>query len=145
MITDENSEARPVARVSQHRPAPFVLPDDPKLATAALTALIRGSDSVECASAIEALTARAAQLADLDPEEAIISLAEQLVPVEALWHRMAAESVAARTPEARAIYARLAISALGAYSRLQTLVIGLRLQSKGKARVVLTDDGGDDS
>ena len=67
----EMQEAVPVARFSQHRPAAIQLPDDPRLATAAVLAYVNGSDTIERGAAIEALTARAALLADPDPGEAI--------------------------------------------------------------------------
>ena len=56
-----------------------------------------------------------------------------------------AESVATKNADARGKYVKLALSSQSAYSRTQALVIGLRLQRKGNARVTLTDTVDDDS
>lgn len=143
MNDDERQEARPVARFSQHRPAAIQLPDDPKFATAAVLAYVNGADGIERAAAIEALTARAAMLSDADPDEAIAALAEQLPVLNAMFLLFTAESVAAKNPDARAKFVKLALSAQNAYARTQVLVIGLRLQSRGNAHVALA--AGDDS
>lgn len=144
MNTDETSESRPITRFSQHRPNPIQLPDDPKLATAAVLGFVLGQDGIDRAAAIEALTARAATLSNAEPDEAIEALAEQLQILNAMFLVFTAEAVAAKSFEARAKYVKIALGAQSAYSRTQALVIGLRLQAKGKAQVKLTDADGDD-
>ena len=139
MNNDELQKARPMARFS-HRPPAMQLPDDPHLAAAAVLAFINGADGIERASAIEALTARAALLADANPDEAIAALAEQLPVLNALFLVFSAESAAAKNPDARGKFVKLALSAQNAYARTQALVIGLRAQSAGLARVTLTDE-----
>ena len=141
----ETQDTRPVARFSSHRPAAIQLPDDPQLATAAVLAYVNGADGIERAAAIEALTARAALLSDADPRQAITALAEQLPVLNAMFLIFTAESVATKNAEARAKYVKLALSSQNAYARTQALVIGLRLQTKGNARVALSDDRRDDS
>ena len=145
MNDDEVQGMRQVARFSAHRPTAIHLPDDPRLATAMVLAHVNGADSIDRAAAIEALTARAEVLADADPQEAIAALAEQLPVLNSLWLKFAAEAITARTPDARAVFLKLALSAQAAYGRTQALVIGLRLQSKGSACVALTNDDGGDS
>lgn len=144
MNNDEMPEVRSVARFS-HRPAAMQLPDDPRLATAAVLAFINDADGIERASAIEALTARAARLADADPGEAIAALAEQLPVLNALFLVFSAESAAAKNPDARGKFVKLALNAQNAYARTQALVIGLRGQSDGRAKLTVTDEGGHDS
>lgn len=139
MNDDEIQELRQVARFSPHRPTAIHLPDDPRLATAAVLAYINGDDQMDRAAAIEALTNRAALLSDADPQQAIAALAEQLPVLNAMFLLFTAESVATKNADARAKYVKLALSSQSAYARTQTLVIGLRLQNKGNARVTLTD------
>lgn len=145
MNDHQKPEAGQLARFSIHRPSALQLPDDPQLATAAVLAYVNGAEGVERAAAIEALTARAAALADADPDEAIKALAAHLPVLNSLWLRFAAESASASSPVARAAFLKLALNAQGSYARCQALVIGLRLQTKGKAHVALNDDDGDDS
>lgn len=140
----EAQDTRAVARFSSHRPTAIQLPDDPRLATAAVLAFVLGQDGIERAAAIEALTARAALLAEADPDEAIAALAEQLPVLNAMFLVFTAESVATKNSDARAKYVKLALNSQSAYARTQALVIGLRLQSKGRAQVVLRSDDGDE-
>ena len=145
MTDHDEYRAHPMTRLSQHRPAALKLPDDPRMATAAVLAYVNGDDQMDRAAAIETLTLRANALADADPDEAITALAEQLPILNALFLVFSAESVATKNPDARAKFVKLALSSQNAYARTQALVIGLRLQGKGNACVALTDDGGDDS
>lgn len=142
-MTDDEHRGHSVARFSQHRPAPIELPSDPRLATATVLAYVQGADTIERAAAIEALTVRVMALSNVDPQQAIEALAEQLPVLNSLWLLFAAESASAKSSEVRATYLRLALSAQNSYSRTQTLVIGLRAQSAGQARVTLTDSQGD--
>jgi hypothetical protein len=127
-------------RASAHRPVAIRLPEDAKLATATVLAHIQGSEPTSRAAAMEALTARVAELTDADPDDAIVALGEQLPVLNALFLRFAVESVNAKTSEARGAFLRLSLSAQASYSRTQALVIGLRAQGEGRARVVLEDD-----
>lgn len=136
----ETQDPLPVARFSAHRPAAIRLPDDPRLATAAVLAYINGGDRMDRAAAFEALTLRAAALASADPDEAIKALAGQLPVLNALFLVFSAESIATKNPDARARFVKLALSAQGSYCRTQALVVGLRAQSTGRARVTLVDD-----
>ena len=139
-MTDNDYRSANAARTSQHRPAAIQLPSDARLATAYVLAYVNGRDTMDRAAAMEALTARAALLADAEPDQAIAALAEQLPVLNAMFLVFTAESVAAKNAEARAKYVKLALNSQSAYARTQALVVGLRLQSKGKACVALTDD-----
>ena len=139
MSDDEIQELRQIARFSAHRPAAICLPADPRLATAAVLAYINGDDQMDRAGAIEAFTARVALLSNADPRQAITALADQLPVLNAMFLVFTAESVATKNADARAKYVKLALTSQSAYARTQALVIGLRLQSKGNARVTLTD------
>ena len=141
----ETQYTPPAARFSAHRPSAIQLPDDPRLATAAVLAYINGDDQMDRAAALEALTARTAALSHTDPDKAITALGEQLPILNALFLVFSAESMATKNFEARAKFVKLALSSQNAYARTQALVIGLRLQSKGNARVTLTDALEDDS
>lgn len=136
-MTDDEYRHHPVMRPSAHRPAAIHLPDDPQLATALVLAHVNGQSSIDRAAAIEALTARVAELTDADPESAIGALGEQLPVLNSLWLKFTVECVNAKTSEARAAFLKLALSAQRAYARTQALVIGLRAQGEGRARVVL--------
>lgn len=129
-----------IARLSSHRPAAIQLPDDPQLAAALVLAHVNGQSSIDSASAIEALNARVSELTATDPESAIGALGEQLPILNALWLKFTVECVNAKTSEARAAFLKLALSAQRAFARTQTLVIGLRAQGEGRARVVVGDD-----
>lgn len=144
MNPSKNSEVRPVARFSQHRPRPIQLPDDPKLATATVLGYVLGQDGIDRAAAIEALKVRATALTGEDPDEAIQVLAGQLQVLNALFLVFSTEAMSTAVVDARAKYVKMALNAQNAYARTQALVIGLRLQNKGKARVTLTDTDGCD-
>lgn len=140
-MTDiEMQDFLPAPRVSPHRPAPIQLPDDPRLATALVLAYVNGADSIDWAPALEALTLRAEALGDVDPRQAIGSLAEQLPVLNSLFLKFVAESVSAQRTEARASFLRLALNAQNAYARTLALVVGLRAQSEGRARVIVETD-----
>lgn len=136
MTNDEH----PVTRPSTHRPAPIQLPDDPRLATALVLAHVNGHSSIDSAAALEALTSRVAELTDADPATAIGALGEQLPVLNSLWLKFTVECVNAKTSEARATFLKLALNAQKAYARTQALVIGLRAQALGQARVVIEAD-----
>ena len=141
----ETRAALPVARFSQHRPAPIELSTDSRLASATVLAYINGDDAIERAGAIEAVTARAASLAIADSDEALESLAEHLPVLNALFLRFSAEAIATKTPENRAKLLKIALGAQNSYGRTLALIAGLRAQRQGRARVILTDATGDDS
>lgn len=126
-----------MARFSQHRPAPIELPNDPRLASAAVLAYINGDDGMDRAGAIEAMTARAAALAVADSDEALESLAEHLPVLNALFLRFSAEAIATKLPDNRAKFIKIALAAQNSYARTQALLAGLRAQRQGRVRVVV--------
>ena len=137
MNIDGDSEARPIARYSQHRPPPIELPDDRRLASAAVLAFINGDDVIDRAAAIEAMTERAVVLAVGDSDEALESLADHLPVLNALFLRFSAEAVAAKLPDHRAKLVKIALASQSAYARTQALIAGLRAQREGRVRVVV--------
>ena len=139
-MTSDEYRNHPVTPRSAHRPPPIQLPDDPQLAAALVLAHVNGNDSVDRAAAIEALTARVSELTDTDPESAIGALGEHLPVLNSLYLRFTAECVNAKSSEARAAFLKLALSAQKAYARTQALVIGLRAQGDGRARVVVDSE-----
>ena len=60
--------------------------------------------------------------------------------LNSLFLKFVAESVSAQKPEARASFLRLALNAQNAYARTLALVVGLRAQSEGRARVIVEAD-----
>ncbi|OYY62014.1 MAG: hypothetical protein B7Y51_09210 [Burkholderiales bacterium 28-67-8] len=100
-------------------------------------AYINGEDSIERASAIEAMTARASALAGADSDEALESLAEHLPVLNALFLRFSAEAIAAKQADHKAKLVKIALGAQNSYARTLALIAGLRAQREGRANVVV--------
>lgn len=140
MNVHQRLEPPALVRTSQHRPAPIELPSDPRLAATAVLAFINGENGIQRAAAIEAMTARAALLAEADSEEALESLAEHLPVLNALFLRFSAEAISAKLPDHKARFVKIALSAQSAYARTLALIAGLRAQREGRATVIVEAD-----
>lgn len=127
-------------RPSLHRPAPLTLPNDPAAAAAAVIALVNGHDSVDRASAIEAMSLRVTQFQAAGADITLYELESHLLVLKALFLRFSAETAKAGTADQRSKFAKIAISAHGAYLRTVALMAGLQHQTEGRARVVLEAD-----
>jgi hypothetical protein len=134
-------------RPSAHRPPAISLPSDPAESAALVLRYVQhGTSEFERASAIEAANARLALLRDPDngTDHALDELARHLPILDALFQRYAAESVAAKHPDHRAKFAKLALAFQASHARTVIAVEGLKAQRQGKARVLLASENGSD-
>lgn len=101
-----------------------------------LLALAMG-ESMTATEALEAQRQRVAALRDPTSPKALEELSRQLPVLEGLFQRLAAESLRAKFPEAKAQLLKAALQAQQAHARTFALLRGLALQDKGMARVTV--------
>jgi hypothetical protein len=123
--------------ISAHRPRGIQLPDDPREAAAGAIALLRGQNSINRASAAEALTSRLATLSVANGRQTLDELSAQLPVLEALFLRFAGEAASIERAEHKAIFVKVALSAQAAFARTVALLAALRLQRGGDGRVLV--------
>lgn len=134
--------ATSASRASAHRPHPIALPSDPAVAAALVLRYVQqGSSDFDRASAIEAANSRLSVLRD--PNTGIDSILDELTGhmmlLDALFQRFAAEAMAARLPDHKAKFVKLALGAQASYARTAIAVEGLRAQKHGNARLFLNE------
>ncbi len=135
-------------RPSAHRPPAISLPSDPAESAALVLRYVQhGTSDFERASAIEAANARLALLRDPNngTDYALDELARHLPILDALFQRYAAESVAAKQPDHRTKFAKLALAFQASHTRTVIAMEGLKAQRQGKARVLLDNADGSDN
>jgi hypothetical protein len=93
-------------------------------------------------AAIEAMNQRLALLRDKDSGKVMDELAGHAALLDALFQRWTAEAIAAKAPDHRAKFMKLALASQASYVRTVIGMEGLRAQQQGKARVTLDPDEG---
>ena len=130
-------------RLSNHRAPPMELPSDSVQAAALVLNFIQtGETAYDRSGAIEAATARVQRLSDpnADISTVVTELAGHAAILDALFLRWSAEAMAAKLPEIRMKYQKLALSSQASYTRTLIAIEALKQQCKGKALVTLNND-----
>lgn len=141
-MIEENWGSSLLARLMAERAAsrsspPIIeLARDPREAIAYATAVLRGDDSIDRATALDQLKTRIDRLTDADSDEALSELAAHLPVLEGIMLRMTLEATTAKNPDHRVSYMKLALSAQASFARTLAWIATVKSQNTDKAKVI---------
>lgn len=137
----DHLENRSKQRPSVHRAPAITLPSDPAQSAALVLRYVQTADTAfDRSGAIEAMNQRLALLRDSASGQVMDELAAHAALLDGLFQRWTAEAIAAKVPDHRTKFMKLALASQASYTRTVIAMEALKAQRQGKARVTLDDD-----
>ena len=133
---DTQASTQQLSPRSTHRSPPIALPPDAEQAAAYVLSFVQSGDlAFDRSAAIEGMSERIDQLQASSAEVMERELFAHAQILSALFLRFTAQSIAASSAEAKAVYMKTALACQAAYTKTCVCVEGLRLQRQGKGSI----------